>query len=181
MNLWHEISRGENIPNIINTIIEIPAGSHNKYEIDKETGLICLDRANYTSSPYPFDYGFVPQTLWDDGDALDVVVFSTYPLYPGILVKVRPIAVMEMVDDGDSDYKIIGVPADDKRWDGVKELKDLNQHKLKEISHFFKTYKQLKKDGMEDSVKIGGFKGKKEAIAAVKKSIKLYEDKFGKK
>ena len=115
MNLWHEISRG-NTPEEINVIIEIPKNSPNKYEIDKETGLIALDRTNYSSSAYPFDYGFVPQTLWEDNDPLDVVVLTTYPLAPGILVKVRPVAVMEMIDDGESDYKIIGVPVNDQRW-----------------------------------------------------------------
>jgi inorganic pyrophosphatase len=180
MNLWHEISRGDKIPDLINVIIEIPAGSNNKYEIDKKTGLISLDRANYTSSPYPFDYGFVPQTLWEDGDALDVVVLTTYPVALGVLVEVRPVAVIEMIDDGESDYKILGVPKSDRRWDNVKDLKDLNEHKVKEICHFFKTYKQLKKDGVEASVEIRGIKGKDEALEAIKKSIKIYEDKFGK-
>ncbi len=89
MNLWHDVSRGDNTPEELNVIIEIPKGSPNKYEIDKETGLIALDRANYSSAPYPFDYGFVPQTLWDDGDALDIIVPSTFPLATGILVRVR--------------------------------------------------------------------------------------------
>lgn len=131
MNLWHEISRGEDTPNIINVIVEIPDGSNNKYEIDKETGLIALDRANYSSAPYPFDYGFVPQTLWEDNDPLDVVILTTFPLHPGILVRVRPVAVMEMIDDGESDYKIIGVPEEDRRWEDVQDIGDLNKHKLK--------------------------------------------------
>ncbi len=181
MNLWHEVSRGEKTPDLVNVIIEIPAGSNNKYEIDKKTGLISLDRANYTASPYPFDYGFVPQTLWDDGDALDVVVLTTYPIAPGILVEVRPVAVIEMIDDGESDFKVVGVPKNDRRWDSVKDLKDVNEHKLKEIVHFFKTYKQLKKDGVEHSVEIKGIKDRKEALKAVEKSIKIYETKFGKK
>lgn len=179
MNLWHEISPGDKLPEIINVIIEIPEGSSNKYEIDKKTGLIALDRANYTSSPYPFDYGFVPQTLWDDGDPLDVVVLTTFPLHPGILVRVRPVAVIEMIDDGDSDYKIIGVPADDKRWDDTQDLEDLNAHKIKEISHFFKTYKQLKHDGDERVlVQITGVKGRDDAVLAVEKSLKLYKEKY---
>ena len=181
MNLWHEIPRGDNIPNEVNVIIEIPDGSNNKYEIDKETGLIALDRANYSSSPYPFDYGFVPQTLWEDNDALDVVVLTTFPLQTGILVKVRPVAVMEMIDDGESDYKVIGVPANDRRWEDVHDLEDLNKHKVKEIEHFFKTYKQLKKDGEEVKVEIRGTKGKKEAMEAIEKSIKIYDEKFPKK
>ena len=103
MNLWHDVTIGENVPEEFNCIIEIPKGSHNKYEIDKETGLIALDRANYNAAPYPFDYAFIPQTLWEDGDALDVVVLTTYPLNVGVLVKVRPVALMEMTDSGESD------------------------------------------------------------------------------
>ena len=87
MNLWHDVPLGEDAPEEINVIIEIPRGSSNKYEIDKETGLIKLDRANYSSAPYPVDYGFAPRTLWDDDDALDVIVLTTYPLDPGILVR----------------------------------------------------------------------------------------------
>ena len=176
MNLWHGVPLGENAPEEINVIIEIPKGSPNKYEVDKETGLIKLDRANYSSAPYPFDYGFAPQTLWEDGDPLDVIVLTTFPLDPGILIAVRPVAVMEMVDSGDSDYKILAVPVEDKRWEDVQDLKDLNKHNLKEYQHFFETYKALK--GKPAPVEIKGIKGKKEALAAVKKSVELYEKKF---
>ena len=179
MNLWHEVSIGDDAPNIINTIVEIPEGSNNKYEIDKQTGLIKLDRANYSSAPYPFDYGFVPQTLWEDNDPLDVVILTTFPLSPGIMVKIRPVAVIEMIDEGQSDYKIIGVPADDRRWDDTRNLKDLNTHKIKEIEHFFETYKELR--GHKAIIKIKGTKGRIDAVNAVKKSIKLYNQKFGKK
>ncbi len=180
MNLWHEVTRGKNIPEEVNVIIEIPKNSPNKYEIDKETGLIALDRANYSSAPYPFDYGFVPQTLWEDGDALDVIVLTTFPLNVGVLVKVRPVAVMEMIDGGESDYKIIGVPVDDKRWEDTKDLSDINKHNLKEYVHFFETYKELKK-GEKGVVTIGKISDKAAALAAVEKSIKLYEEKFGNK
>jgi inorganic pyrophosphatase len=176
MNLWHDIKIGEKFPEEINCIIEITKGSHNKYEIDKETGLIKLDRANYGPAPYPFDYGFVPQTLWEDGDALDVVLLSTFPIPSGILVNVRPVAVMEMIDSGDSDYKIIAVPIHDRRWENIKDLKDLNEHFLRECSNFFETYKQLKEK--QSVVTVQGFKGKAEAIAAINKSIKLYKEKF---
>ncbi|MCA9351671.1 inorganic diphosphatase [Patescibacteria group bacterium] len=178
MNLWHDVSRGDNIPEELNCIIEIPKGSPNKYEIDKETGLIALDRANYSSAPYPFDYGFVPQTLWDDGDALDIIIPSTFPLATGILVRVRPVAVMEMIDDGESDFKVIAVPVDDKRWDDVRDLADLNKHHVKEWVHFFETYKELKEKNVV--VKIEGIKGRDEALEAVKKSITLYDEKFAK-
>ncbi len=176
MNLWHDVSIGTKTPEEVNGIIEISRGSHNKYEIDKETGLIALDRANYSSAPYPFDYGFVPQTLWDDGDALDIIVITTYPLGSGILVRVRPVAMLEMTDDGDSDYKIITVPVNDKRFEDIQDLKDLNKHTLKEYAHFFETYKALK--GKETVVKVHGFKGKEEAQKAIERSIKLYKEKF---
>lgn len=177
MNLWHDIPAGT--PDELNVIIEIPKGSPNKYEIDKETGLIALDRANYSAAPYPFDYGFVPQTLWDDGDALDVVVLTTFPLQTGILVRVRPVAIMHMIDDGESDAKIIAVPTSDKRWDDVQDLAHVNKHNLKEFQHFFETYKELKK-GRKDIVQIDGIGDKSEALAAVEKSFKLYAEKFGK-
>lgn len=179
MNLWHDIPRGKDIPNEFNTVIEIPKGSNNKYEIDKETGLIALDRANYSAAPYPFDYGYVPQTLWGDGDPLDVILLTTYPLFPGILVKARPIAVMDMTDTGESDAKIIAVPVDDKRFDDVHDLADLNKHNLKEFTHFWETYKELKK-GEKGTVTINGIYDKATAIANINESIKLYDEKYGK-
>ena len=176
MNLWHDISIGKNAPEEFNCIIEIPRGSHNKYEIDKETGLIKLDRANYGAAAYPFEYGFVPQTLWEDGDALDVILLATYPLNPGILVNARPVALMEMTDSDESDNKIIAVPIDDKRWDNVKELEDLNKHMLKECTNFWETLKNLK----PAVITVHGYKGKSEAIKAIKHSRELYNKKFGK-
>src|SRR3989344_8199046 len=169
MNLWHDISPGKKNPDEINVIVETPRGSHNKYEIDKETGLIKLDRANYNAAPYPFEYGFVPQTYWPDGDALDVMMLSTFPLFPGILVTVRPVALMEMTDSGDPDSKIIGVPVDDRRWDDVQDLKDLNQHNLKEYKLFFETIKQLKEKPA--TVVVHGFKDREAARAAVLEGI----------
>lgn len=177
MNLWHEISAGENIPNTINVIIEIPKGSKNKYEIDKDTGLIKLDRAMKTSQDYPFDYGFVPQTLWEDGDALDVIVLTTYPLSTGILVEARPVAVMRMIDGGEGDDKIIAVPESDPRWDGVKSLDDINPHTIKEIQHFLETYKTI--EGKK--VEITGVEDTSAAQEAIQKSINLYKEKFGNK
>jgi len=174
MNLWHNISLGDTAPNEFNAIIEIPRGSKNKYEIDKETGLIKLDRAMKTSQDYPFDYGFVPQTLWEDGDPLDVVVLSTYPLSPGILVTVRPVAVMEMDDNGESDHKVIAVPTEDPRWDHVTDLDHVNKHTLKEIKHFFETYKTIE----NKVVTIPETKGLQEAKDTILKSIELYKEKY---
>ena len=171
-NLWHDIDPGT--AEVLNTIIEIPKFSKNKYEIDKETGLIALDRVMHSAQDYPFDYGFVPQTLWDDGDALDVVVLTTYPLLTGILVPVRPVAIMNMIDDGESDAKIIAVPKKDPRWDDVKDLADINAHTLKEIEHFFATYKKVQ----NKEVTVGGFEGRDAAVAAFQKSRELYSAKF---
>ncbi|MGK2849085.1 MAG: inorganic diphosphatase [Minisyncoccota bacterium] len=176
MNLWHEISAGKDVPHSINVIIECPKGSKNKYEIDKETGLIKLDRAMKTSQDYPFDYGFVPQSYWDDGDALDVVLLTTYPLAPGILVEARPIGIMNMVDCGEGDDKIIAVPKSDPRFDDVLDLDDVNKHVLKEMKHFFETYKVID----NKVVIVKGFKKKAAALVAIKKGLKLYAEKFGK-
>lgn len=178
MNLWHEVGRGDDVPNTVNVLVEVPKGSQNKYEIDKESGLIKLDRANYSAAAFPVEYGFVPQTLWDDGDALDVIILATFPIPTGILVEVRPVAVMEMIDTGESDYKVIGVPVNDKRWEDVQDLGDINKHTIKEIQHFFETYKALK--GKPAPVEIRGFKGKQEAMEAVKKSVLMYQEKFSK-
>lgn len=174
MNLWHDIDPGT--ADVMNVIVEIPKFSKNKYEIDKETGLIALDRVMHTAQDYPFDYGFVPQTLWEDDDALDVLLLTTYPLLTGILVPARPVAMLNMIDDGDSDAKVIAVPKKDPRWDHVKDLSDINPHTLKEIEHFFATYKKVQNKVVETK----GFVGLAETQAAFAKSRELYNAKFGK-
>lgn len=170
MNSLHDIDPGT--PESINVIIEIPKGSFNKYEIDKKSGLIALDRVSHTAQGFPFDYGFVPQTLWHDGDALDVVVLTTYPLFPGILVNVRPVAIMNMNDSGDEDAKIIAVPSSDPRWNDVKDLKDVNKHTLKEIEHFYMTYKNLQ----NKIVTVKGFEGASSAMKAFEEGVKMYSE-----
>lgn len=176
MNLLHDIPAGSK--DEMTVVVEIPKGSSNKYEIDEDTGLLYLDRANYSAASYPCEYGFVPQTTWEDGKAIDVLILATFPVLPGILVHVRPVALMEMIDSGENDYKIIGVPVNDKRWEDVQDLKDLNKHTLKELQHFFETYKELK--GKGDKVTIEGFRGKAEAQEAFEKARRLYKEKFGK-
>jgi inorganic pyrophosphatase len=171
MNMLHDIAPGT--VESMNVIIEIPKGSKNKYEIDKETGLIALDRVNSTSQDYPFEYGFVPQTLWHDGDALDVILLATYPLFPGVLVKARPVAIMGMLDNGEADDKIIAVPVSDPRWNDVQDLKDLNTHTLKELEHFHVTYKNL----LKKEVLIKDFAGKAKAQEAFEMGIKMYKEK----
>ena len=171
MNLLHDIAPGS--AEEMNVIIEIPRGSQNKYEIDKETGIIALDRVLHTAQSYPFDYGFVPQTLWDDGDALDVVVLTTVPLLPGILVRVRPVAILPMVDGGEKDEKVLAVPVDDPRFADIQNLTDVNKHTLKEIAHFFLTYKQIQKK----EVTVGDWQDKAAAEAAFARAIELYQEK----
>lgn len=172
MNLWHNIAPGTKEE--MNVIVEINRGSKNKYEIDKETGLIALDRVLYSAQDFPCDYGFVPQTLWDDNDPVDVILLTTYPLVPGLLVRARPVGIMNMVDSGDADDKLIAVPVDDPRWAEVQDIGNVNQHRLKEIQHFYSTYKQLQ----NKKVEISGFKGKTEAEAAFARGCDLYRQKY---
>ena len=171
MNLLTDVPAGK--AEEMNVIIEINKGSKNKYEIDKATGIIALDRVFFTSQDCPFDYGFVPQTLWEDGDALDVVLLTTYPLFPGILVKSRPVGIVRMIDSGENDVKILAVPVSDPRWEHVQDLADINKHTLKEIEHYFLTYKQLQKK----EVQINGFGDKQEAMEAFHKAVTAYSQK----
>lgn len=134
---------------LINVLIEIPAGSKNKYEFDKELNAFALDRVLYSSVHYPYDYGFVPNTLADDGDPLDGMVMIDQPTFPGCVIKARPIGMLEMIDGGDRDEKILCVAADDPRYSGVKSLADVPSHRLDEIAEFFKTYKNLEKKETE--------------------------------
>ncbi|MSR87904.1 MAG: inorganic diphosphatase [Candidatus Zambryskibacteria bacterium] len=172
MNLWHDVESGTK--EAINVIVEISRGSKNKYEIDKKTGLIALDRVMHTSQDFPFDYGFVPRSLWHDGDPLDVVILTTNPLLPGTLVRVRAVALMNMIDSGEGDDKIIAVPIDDPRFENIHDLKDINPHTVKEIEHFYSTYKKLQ----DKEVEVKGFQGKADAGAAFEKGLRLYQDKF---
>ena len=172
LNLWHDISAGENTPDEINVIIEINKGSKNKYEIDKKTGLIALDRAMYTSQDYPFDYGFIPQSYWHDRDPLDVVVITTYPLIPGILARVRPVGIMNMLDNGEGDDKLICVPVADPRMEHIHDLADVNKHTLKEMDHFFSTYKKIQ----DKHVEVLGFKDAAAAKAAIVEGLALYKE-----
>lgn len=132
-------------PGLINVLIEIPAGSKNKYEFDKDLGAFALDRVLYASVQYPFDYGFIPNTLADDGDPLDGLVMIDQPTFPGCVIPARPIGMLEMIDGGDRDEKILCVPADDPRYAQVTSLDDVAPHRLDEIAEFFRTYKNLEK------------------------------------
>lgn len=172
MDYWHEIEPGDKTA--INTVVEIPKGSKNKYEIDKETGMIALDRAAHTAQDFPFDYGFVPQTLWDDDDPIDVIILASFPIHPGVLVRVRPIGIMNMIDTGEADDKLIAVPVSAPRFEHVSDIDDVNPHTLKEMEHFYSTYKKLQ----DKEVEVTGFKGKKAAVEAFERGQKLYQEKF---
>lgn len=132
-------------PGIINVLIEIPAGSKNKYEFDKDMNAFALDRVLFSSVHYPLDYGFVPNTLADDGDPLDGMVMMDQPTFPGCVIAARPIGMLEMIDGGDHDEKILCVPVADPRYANVKSLDDVAPHRLHEIAEFFRTYKNLEK------------------------------------
>ncbi len=170
MNILN-IPLGKNAPEQCNVIIEIPRGSSNKYEVDKETGIIKLDRVFYSPMHYPLDYGFLPQTHWHDGDALDALVMTTHPLLPGVMVEVRPIAVIRMIDNGDKDEKIIAAAAKDPRFSEYRDLADLSDHFKKELTHFFQEYKNL--EGKK--VHILAIEGKAAALAVIREGMELYK------
>ncbi|MEA5497174.1 inorganic diphosphatase [Limnoraphis robusta Tam1] len=132
-------------PGLINVLIEIPAGSKNKYEYDKDLQAFALDRVLFSSVQYPYDYGFVPNTLADDGDPLDGMVLMDQPTFPGCVIAARPIGMLEMIDGGDRDEKILCVPHKDPRYKQVKSLNDIAPHRLDEIAEFFRSYKNLEK------------------------------------
>ncbi len=175
MNLWHDIPYGKE--EALNVIIEVPMLSRVKYELDKDTGLIKYDRVLYSPMHYPANYGFVPQTLWDDGDPLDVLVLGQEPLVPGCLVEARPIGVLDMIDGGDGDAKVLAVPTSDPRWKNTRNIDDLEPHLLDEIKHFFTVYKDLQKKKVE----VGEWRNATSAQEDVVKSIAQYKAQFGKK
>lgn len=154
-------------PGLINVLIEIAGGSKNKYEFDKDINAFALDRVLFSSVKYPYDYGFVPNTLADDGDPLDGMVLMDEPTFPGCVITARPIGMLEMIDGGDRDEKILCVPDEDPRYADVKSLDDIASHRLDEIAEFFKTYKNLEKKVTE----ILGWKGLDEVQPLVEKCI----------
>jgi len=172
MNLWHDLKHGEK--ENLNVVIEIPKLSRIKYELDKESGLIKVDRVLYSPMHYPANYGFVPKTLWDDGDPLDVLVISHESFVPGCLVDARPIGVLDMKDDGEGDAKILSVPTKDPRFNNIKDISDLEPHTLEEIMHFFRVYKDLQKK----EVLVGKWEGRDKALEAIEHSLALYSEKY---
>lgn len=145
MNIWHDISSDRIFPTDFISVIEITKGSKMKYEMDKETGLLILDRVLYTSTHYPANYGFIPKTLADDDDPLDVLLLCSGPIQPMTLVRSYPIGVISMIDDGKMDEKIIAIPYDDPAYKGYTNIDQLPKHVFEEMCHFFSVYKNLEK------------------------------------
>ncbi|SDW17795.1 inorganic pyrophosphatase [Marinococcus luteus] len=156
----------------VEVLIEIPTGSQNKYEFDKDKGVFKLDRVLFSPMFYPAEYGYIDDTLALDGDPLDVLVLVTNPTFPGCVIDARVIGYLNMIDDGDEDQKLLAVPTEDPRFEGVTTLEDVPQHKLDEISHFFQTYKELEKK----TTKIGGWENEAEAAKLVQESIDRYNN-----
>ena len=174
MNIWHDIDPSRISVDEFTAFIEIGKGNKVKYELDKETGLIKFDRLLYTSMVYPANYGFIPRTLGGDGDPLDVLVLSSEPFIPGILVDCRPIGMIVMVDDGEMDEKIIAVAKDDPFFKNVKNMDDLPQHTFDEMNHFFKRYKELQNKVTE----IKGTEGIEGAKKIIEQSILNYKAEY---
>ena len=171
---WHGISPGEGAPRIVNAIIEIPQGSRAKYEIDKDTGLLKLDRVIYSSFYYPSNYGFIPQTYGDDKDPLDILVLSGQIIQPLCIVEAKVIGVMQMIDGGDADDKIIAVAAHDKSINYINNIEELPKHFFDELRHFFEEYKTLE----NKTVKVEEFGDKAQALQIIEDAIKLYKETF---
>lgn len=161
----HNIPIGQDFPEKFNVVIEIPAHSRNKYEFDEDMGAIKLDRVNYSALSHPFDYGFIPETRSEDGDHLDAMIIGT-TVFPGCVVEVRPIAVLNKIDDGETDKMVLCVPVEDVKSDHITSLNDISEHIPKEIAHFFERYKELK----HKTVEIVGWEDAAAAKAEVKKA-----------
>ncbi len=173
-NPWHTVSPGEKVPEIVNGIIEIPKGSRAKYELDKESGLLILDRVIYSSVYYPHNYGFIPKTYCDDNDPLDILVLSQIEVVPLCIVPAKIIGVMRMMDNGEADDKIIAVAENDMSVNHFDDIEHLPTHFIKEVRSFFEDYKKLE----NKEVIVEDFLGKDIALKILKESFILYDQKF---
>lgn len=172
-NPWHSVECGENAPEVVNGIIEISKGSRAKYELDKETGLLKLDRVLRSSVVYPTNYGFIPKTYCDDGDPLDILVLSSENILPMTLVEAKIIGAMKMIDGGEGDDKLIAVLQDDMSVAHFNDIAELPPYTIKEINQFFSEYKALE----NKTVEITGFVGVEEARAIMSQSMIDYQEK----
>jgi len=172
MHLWHDVSPGPDAPEIINVVVEIPKGSRNKYELNKELGMIQLDRVLYSSLHYPGDYGLIPQTWYDDGDPLDILVLSQEELHPLCIVECRAIGMMTMRDEKGRDDKIIAVHANDPAYNTYEDISALPRHVVKELRRFFEDYKILE----HKEVVVDNLRGRIDANNAIREGLKFYQD-----
>lgn len=172
MNIWHDVDYERIKPEDFLSVVEIKKGSKKKYELDKQTGFIILDRILYTATHYPANYGFIPKTLADDGDPLDVLILTTEEIDPLVLVRCYPIGVITMTDGGKKDEKIIAIPFEDPSYNSYKDISDLPSHVFDEMRHFFSVYKELEyKETAVDQAK-----GREEAIKIIKQCIENYKN-----
>ncbi|MDQ7824420.1 MAG: inorganic diphosphatase [Candidatus Eremiobacteraeota bacterium] len=173
VNPLHDVDPGDRSPDVFNVIIEIPKGSKNKYEVDEKTGLLRVDRVLYSSVVFPANYGFIPRTLCDDGDPLDVLVLGQEPVYPLTIVEAKAIGSMHMIDGGKADDKIIAVHVNDPEYAHYKDISQLPGHKLREIRRFFEDYKALE----SKKTTVESFQGPVEATGIVRKAIERYRSR----
>lgn len=170
MHPWHDVELGDQFPDLIPVIIEVPKGSKIKYELDKESGLIRVDRILYSSVHYPANYGFIPRSYCEDKDPLDVLVLGQASVDPLSIMRAKPIGVMKMLDEGESDDKIIAVHADDPEWAHLSDISELTSHRMLEVRRFFEDYKVLERK----EVKVEDFFAREEALKIVQESIRSY-------
>lgn len=170
-NPWHHVSPGKDVPAVVTGIIEIPSGSRAKYELDKESGLLKLDRVLYSSVYYPANYGFIPQSYCEDGDPLDILVLSKINCVPLCMVNAKVIGVMRMIDQEEADDKIIAVAADDVSVNHIDDISELPPHFIKELRHFFEEYKTLERK----KVRVEEFLGKETAQEIILQSFEDYK------
>ena len=177
MNIWHDIGADRIKVDDFIAVIETPKGSKKKYEKDKDTGLIILDRVLHTSAQYPTNYGFIPRTLSEDGDPLDVLVMCSESIEPMTLVRCYPIGIIDMIDSGMRDEKIIAVPMGDPYYNHYKDIKDMPPHVSKEIEHFLSVYKALEK---KSQIEVKKTKGRDAAEKVIVEALERYSKEFGK-
>lgn len=174
-NLWNDLEAGPDTPETIYAVIECLKGERNKYEYDKDIPAVVLDRVLHSNVQYPSDYGFIPQTWYDDDDPLDVLVLVEDATFPGCVIEARPVALMGMDDGGEQDDKIIAVPTEDPRFDHLEDLDDIPQQTQDEITEFFNTYKNL--EAGKDA-EVLGWQDKQTAVDAIEHGQELYREKF---
>lgn len=175
MNLWKDIPVGDDPPRVVNAVVEVVSRSRDKYEYNREWQAFVLDRVLHSSVVFPVEYGFIPQTWFDDNDPLDIMVLSYEPLEVGCILKVRPIGVLVLEDEEGEDPKVLSVPISDPRYDGYESLSDVHPHVLREIQEFFETYKRLEP---KKWVKFKEWKDSEEARKMVEYSLNLYRQTF---